>query len=35
MTNTETTTQPRLIVASLLAKSPFNVRKTITKGGTE
>lgn len=35
MTNTETTTQPRLITASLLAKSPFNARKTAPKGGIE
>jgi ParB family transcriptional regulator, chromosome partitioning protein len=35
MTNTETPTQPRLIAASLLAKSPLNARKTESRGGIE
>lgn len=35
MTKTETTIQPQLIAASLLEKSPLNVRKTVSKGGLE
>lgn len=35
MTNTETTSQPQLIAALLLAKSPLNARKTASKGGIE
>ena len=35
MTKTDTTTQPQLIAASLLEKSPLNVRKTTPRGGLE
>lgn len=35
MTKTETTTQTRLIAASLLEKSPLNARKTAPRGGLE
>ena len=35
MTKTETTSQTRLIAASLLEKSPRNARKTAPKGGLE
>ncbi len=35
MTKTDTTTQTRLIAASLLEKSPLNARKTAPRGGLE
>lgn len=35
MTNTENTTESRLIAASLLAKSPLNARRTVSNSGIE